>query len=222
MSQYDCAPDEASATIRRLLEARSARSRTGLTDVHQALELATQAFEDARAAAAADTADDEIAALVDRLTTAAAADLERVNSQLEVATADNARLGAALDDARAQLQQRERTQQAVEQELKASVARIEELENVETEAAALAITVEATQQELLARQQEQVALAGELTASAARIRQLEQFEAESAALTGTLAQVRQQLAERDDEQATLTGELAASGRGSREHHRVPR
>jgi hypothetical protein len=210
MSQYDCAPDEASPTIRRLLEARSARSRTALADMQQALELATHAFDDALAAANADDADAEVTALVDRLTAAAAADLDRANTQIEIATADNARLGAALDDAREQLQQRERMQQAAERELAASMARIEELENVETEVAALSITVEATQQELLARQQEHAALASELAASVARIRELEKAEAEAAALTTTLAATRQLLADREDEQATLAGELAAS------------
>lgn len=210
MSQYDCAPDQASATIRRLLEARSARSRTGLADVRQALDAATRAFEAATMQSASPDDDAEIAAFVDRLAATAADELDRASTQADITAADNARLSAELNEAQEQLEARRQQQKAIEQDLAASMARVAELELSAAESATLTADLDEARRQLAASEQQRTALAGELTHATAHIKALELAVADHATLTIAIEDVREQL-QNSERHLAASQQLVAEG-----------
>src|SRR5687768_15231818 len=102
MSHKDYSPDAASATIRRLLDARAARSRVELTTMRDTLAAAAAAADQALTVAADDAHDSQIAAFVDQVTAAAALDFEQAQSDIADASAENTRLAAALEQSQEQ------------------------------------------------------------------------------------------------------------------------
>ena len=225
--------DDASAAIRRLLQARAGAARTRETALRDAVAAAMEAFEQGHTSAAAEERDGEIADLVDRLAASAAADAERAAQALDIASGEAVRLTGALQQTQEQLDAAEIARDTLADQLAASTARIAELESTIVEnsqlaaAASTAATADAeratkaieaahaessrlsaelrqAQDQLDATAIARDTLGDQLAASTARIETLECTIAENAHLAAAVEDARQQMQAAERERQSLT------------------
>ena len=210
MSHKDYSPDAASATIRRLLDERAARSRVELTTMRDTLAAAAAAADQALTVAADGAHDNEIASFVDQVTAAAALDFEQAQTDIADASEENTRLAAALEQSREQSAAADRERHALAEELAASAARIEQLQHRAEQSARLQAELSDLQEQLAANRRERDTLTTTLASSAARIEELEAATARHAELLVTLDDLQQRLTASEQARDALVTEAVAS------------
>ena len=220
------ATTEATTLMGRLLATRSETTRRELERFREALNEAAQAAEAALAESSQAETDDEIAALVERLATMAAADtkaatarvaaesqtaVDAVRRELTEQKSRNEQLAASLKDARAQTETREKelkAEKAGTDAVRAELARAEKARQQAEDT----IKEQAKAKSVLSRELQEVRGALEnLRGEAASVsRQLETEAADRAKLAASFGAAQDQLHAAEAQRQTLVAQLATA------------
>ena len=223
MKFRDYAANETSLLASRLLAKRSKRSVGDLQAFRQVLDDAARAFEEALASSAKIDHDEEISEIVDRLTSAAAAQaqaltqrekaeaqtvIEAVRKEIEAARKeleDHSRTKAALDgelkNARKELEEHARAKAALDGELKGSRKEAEEHARAKT---ALDGELKGARKELEEQARARTALDGELKGTR---KELDAQARAKNAVDGELKTARKEVEDHARAKAAVDGEL---------------